>query len=109
MKKKKMDEHSLEEWLNEHSYQGWENYETWNVARWIDKDQELLGTVHDRGRENKEVADFADAIRDLILDMAPELEEASLYSELLFSALDEVNWFELAQAYLKEIEEMDKV
>ena len=98
--KKKMEE-------EEKGYQGWNNYETWNVALWIDNDQGLLENVHDMGRESIDRASFADAIKEFIGSMAPELE-ASMFSDLLNSAIAEVDWRELAEAYLKEIAEIDE-
>ena len=31
------------------SYNGWENYETWNVALWINNDQDLYDFAHECG------------------------------------------------------------
>jgi hypothetical protein len=31
------------------SYNGWENYETWNVALWINNHQSLYNTLHEAG------------------------------------------------------------
>jgi hypothetical protein len=31
------------------SYNGWENYETWNVALWINNDQRLYHIAHEAG------------------------------------------------------------
>lgn len=31
------------------SYNGWENYETWNVALWINNDQSLYEIAHECG------------------------------------------------------------
>ena len=31
------------------SYNGWENYETWNVALWINNDQSLYNIAHEAG------------------------------------------------------------
>ena len=92
----------------EEGYQGWNNYETWAVVQWIDNDQVLIEDIHDLGRESKDTVAFADAIKEFIESMAPELE-ASMFSDLLNSAIGEVDWYELALSYLKEIKEMDEV
>lgn len=87
-------------------YQGWSNYETWDVALWIDNDQGLFNCVHDLGRVHLRNYDFADAIKDLVESLAPELE-ASMFSDLLNAAISEVDWLELAEHYKKDIEEED--
>jgi hypothetical protein len=91
----------------EKGYNGWSNYVTWDVAQWIDNDQDLLEYVHKIGRENTDKVLFADAIKYTIEAMAPELE-ASVFSDLLNFAISEVDWYELAESYLKEIAEIDE-
>ncbi len=44
------------------SYNGWENYETWNVALWIQNDQGL----YDIASECDDYQDFVDSIEGLI-------------------------------------------
>ena len=44
------------------SYNGWENYETWNVALWINNDEGL----YDIARRCDDYQDFVDAIDGLI-------------------------------------------
>jgi 7-cyano-7-deazaguanine synthase in queuosine biosynthesis len=91
----------------EKGYQGWKNYETWDVALWIDNDQGFQELIFEMGRDAKDTSAFADSIKEFIEEMAPDLE-ASMFSDLLNAALGEVDWYELADSYLKEIAEMDK-
>jgi hypothetical protein len=44
------------------SYNGWENYETWNVALWINNDDGL----YDIARRCDDYQDFVDAVEGLI-------------------------------------------
>jgi hypothetical protein len=44
------------------SYNGWENYETWNVALWIQNDEGL----YDIARRCDDYQDFVDAVEGLI-------------------------------------------
>lgn len=44
------------------SYNGWENYETWNVALWINNDEGL----YDIARRCDDYQDFLDSIEGLI-------------------------------------------
>jgi hypothetical protein len=91
----------------EKGYQGWKNYETWDVALWIDNDQGLQEFIFERGIDAKDTSAFADSIKESIEGMAPELE-VSMFSDLLNAALGEVDWYELAESYLKQIAEQEE-
>ena len=43
-------------------YNGWENYETWNVALWINNDEGLYNIA----RRCDDYQDFVDAVEELI-------------------------------------------
>ncbi len=107
------------------TYNGWTNYETWNVALWLDNEQGSYNYWQDRasecydeaketpsanarltGREpfsTKERATFAlaDALKDEIEEGNP-LQDAGMYSDLLGAAISEVNWHEIAGHYLDD-------
>ena len=103
---------------NEEGYNGWSNYETWNVALWIDNDEGSYNYWWERSREilesdlsddfapreRKAVWLLADEIKATIEDMSPLASEASLYSDLLGAALSEVDWREIAEHYLEEVQ-----
>lgn len=42
------------------NYNGWRNYETWNVALWIDNDE----TLYSIAREVRDYAQFVDRMSD---------------------------------------------
>ena len=114
-------------------YQGYTNYETWAVALWIDNDQntqeevkELVKTTLDGveidnspSTDGLGIADFkhrrTTAVADALKDFVEELKENNidlreqiaweLFSDLLNSAIDNVNWFELARKYIDEQKE----
>lgn len=81
-------------------YNGWTNYETWNVALWIDNNgwdeevREMVGGL-DEYRAGK-------AIQEYIEEMNPLADEASMFSDMLSAALSEVNWQEIAEHYVEE-------
>ena len=103
---------------NEKNYNGWHNYETWDVKLWLDNDagsQELQREWAKQAREEKR--DFlkihpnwpvreptgilADIVKDFIEECAPELG-ASMFSDLLNAAIGEVDWYEIAEAILED-------
>lgn len=103
-------------------YNGWTNYETWAVGLWIDNDQATYNywreetTRHIRQAAKDEMVkrgiytaqesaryNLAQQLKDELSEAAPNLG-ASVYSDLLSSALEEVNWTELAESHISEIE-----
>lgn len=101
------------------SYNGWKNYETWNVSLWLDNDEGTYNEVREIMREVKAShedddddirtrgarGDLADRLKDYVNDL-PEVssvtETASMASDLLSAALSEVDWYEMAEHYLTE-------
>jgi len=108
--------------MNEESYQGWTNYETWCVVLWIDNEQPSYEYWRAMARRHKREAptsegvrsriwtaeqaarlNLADQLRGEVTDCAP-ISEATLYTDLLTAALEEVNWREIAENLLEEVE-----
>ncbi len=101
--------------MTEKSYNGWTNYETWLVAWWIDNEQ---GSYQDRCSAadeywtvNRDKVDrsvctriaLSDWIRDYVTDMIPDSVQGFI-SDLVNSALSEVDWNEIADNWLSETE-----
>ncbi len=112
------------------TYNGWTNYETWNVALWIDNEQ---GSYRQRCEMAQECWDQAEepsvnarltgrepfsryekarmalerALKSWIEDDAPDLG-ASLYSDLLGAALQEVDWREIAENFLEDVDKEEE-
>lgn len=94
---------------DEKGYNGWKNYETWNVALWINNDQGTQEMVLDAAREFKDNDhanyDLSHWLRDLIEEDNPLNDTATLYTDLLNAALSEVDWYELAESFFNDIKE----
>ena len=84
------------------TYNGWTNYETWCVKLWLDND----GWEYDRsmGRTSYDLTCY---LKDLILDIVPDLG-ASMFADLLGSAIDNVKFREIAEAILEGYEGEDE-
>ena len=90
------------------SYNGYENYETWNVSLWLDNDEGTYGYWADRAEEVLESNDMDkdDALYALAKEIEQEIEDwnpitiASTYSDLLVHALGMVEWAEVAQSFI---------
>lgn len=86
------------------SYNGWKNYETWNVNLWLDNDGSDQ-VIREMARDYRDNTNgLARAIQEMIEENMPELG-ASMFSDLLSAALSEVDWYEIAEHYIDDLEE----
>ncbi len=97
------------------SYNGYPNYETWNVALWLDNDESdqafWIAATQEIWDEAKPTSVFsrsesarlalANGLRETIEDQTPTLE--GIYSDLLGAALQEVIWSHIADNWLGEL------
>ena len=94
-------------------YNGWTNYETWLAALYLDDEyyseraQDLAREAIEQGHED------AEAVRKaMVRDLAQEMEDAheddrpetkGLYADLLTSAMNEINWREIAGHFAADL------
>ena len=110
--------------MEEKTYNGWTNYETWAVNLWIDNDQgsytywrEQAGSHYENvadceslheglwSRRSAARSKLAEQIKDEFEDASPLADQANVYSDLLTAALGEVDWREIADHLLSEVTE----
>ncbi len=106
----------------EKGYNGWSNYETWNVALWIGNDQ---GSYNESYRMAQSAWDEAEADRTFTrveratLDLAESFKvwiegenplgrDVSLFSDLLGAALSEVDWHEIAEHCIEDVDKAEE-
>ena len=91
-------------------YNGWNSYETWLTALWIDNEYssyqyrcELVEQVKEEHEDEDERENcLAANLKDWIEKQNPLIESVNLFSDLLNSALSEVDWQEIAENFLAE-------
>jgi len=108
----------------EGGYQGWKNYESWAVALWFDNEQSSQQMVQEWAQEAFAAAPgddsvskgyltvmemtkigLADRIKSYVEENNPLADESTMYSDLLGAAISEVDWQEVAEHYMEDLEE----
>lgn len=96
--------------MENREYNGWTNYETWCVNLHISCDEmmhdwlgvEASDSLNDEGVGNS--YKLAQKIKDHFEEAFADLELKGVFSDLLGSALSEVNWEEIAGTYVEVAE-----
>src|SRR5689334_20759718 len=101
---------------NDKTYNGWRNYETWNVKLWMDNDQSGYLYWNERTIEafqDAEADQTFSRLENATFRLADELkawhgenmpEVSGTYADLLGAALSEVDWHEIATSLLEDAE-----
>lgn len=94
--------------MNDKTYNGWTNYETWLVGLWLDNDE---GSHHEcRAIARRAASPFTagEAIKDFI-EECYDLPTTGLVADLVNSGLAQVDWREIGEHFApdegEEIEE----
>lgn len=114
--------------MTDQTYNGWTNYETWLVFTWLGSEEmhwvnccRLAQDYYDNTpadeiftREERAVLHLCVFLRDEYENAACDwLDEsgksASIWADLLNSALSEVNWHEIASHLIQNVDENDNV
>lgn len=77
---------------------GWSNRETWLACLWLSNDasgQALLTEARHIGTELYDQADWLE--QQLREQLDDEIDEACLWQDLLHTAFERVNWFEIIE------------
>ena len=108
-------------------YNGWTNYETWNVKLWMDNDQgsqeywaEQAQDAYDNTEpgegetlEDSAVSTLRESLKAQFEDQKDEILESaklssSMWADLLGAALSEVNWHEIASSLIEDVDKSEE-
>ena len=86
---------------NENSYNGWTNWETWNLNLWLANDEDLYRDMQRMLRRVHSVENLEDQLKGFCIEVFPEGTPDMSGAKDLFA----VNWTEIAEALWSEREE----
>lgn len=104
------------------TYNGWKNYETWNAKLWMDNDEGSYRYWCERADEaygNAEASQNFTREEQAALDLADQLEQEfdddaeengmlpklnGMYADLMNAALSEINWHEIAEHMIADVD-----
>jgi hypothetical protein len=108
-------------------YNGWTNYETWNVALWLNNEEGSYRhwtaeaqDCYDNAkadntftRDERATIDLTDALKDSLENDKNDMLEASgqtasMWADLVGAALSEVNWYEIAEHYIEKVDKEEE-
>ena len=103
--------------MTDRKYNGWTNYETWNVALWMGNDssdayQEIAQEIFNESetedcftKAERATLTLSDRLKEDFEDSSPAL--TGCYADLLSAALSEVDWYEIAEHYVCDCDTSD--
>lgn len=97
-------------------YNGWTNYNTWVIAMFLDGNygdyddkiyyREMALEYYDIAAEDRGAYELSKAIEESLEELASEITEtAGIFADLLTHAMGWVDWYQLAENILLDIEE----
>ena len=97
------------------TYNGWTNYETWAVNLWLDGDEylnEMAQNAYNEAeadqyftKEERATLDLADSLKDYLEELQEETcPVTGLFADLLNAAMSEIDYHDLAESYMSEVE-----
>lgn len=98
---------------SETGYNGWTNYETWNLALWFDNDQGLYSmrseAADDYAKSNDDKDDAAREMADWLKSQVEDeqilgvLPESGFLADMVNAALSEINYYEIAEHWIDDV------
>ena len=86
--------------MNTKEYNGWTNWETWNVLLWLDNEQSLYNAKELFIRRNEHKQNFDNMVKSFLMDIFPNGTEDMKSAK----EMKEVNYMEIAETWKEEYE-----
>ena len=109
--------------MGNNKYNGWTNWETWNFKLWIDNEEssynavlEIAERVADQHSYSTVHSNPPEPCNDCNYSLSQELEEyaedqrravkveTGFFADVCNSSIKEINFYEIAEAYLRDLE-----
>jgi hypothetical protein len=100
--------------MEDKTYNGWNNYETWVAKLWMDNDQSTQEAIEEMAQEELDSAegDKEEAAQSMATRLESMHDEAladivgvtGVFSDLLQHALGRVDWREIAENILADVD-----
>lgn len=93
--------------MNTKEYNGWTNYETWNVNLWLGDDEyfrQLAQEAGDLYQAEISLKEYSEELAEMTMPGIFDGSRSYFIGDMLSAALSEVNWIEIAEHYRDEIE-----
>ncbi len=103
------------------TYNGWTNYETWNLKLWLDNEEGWYNEMTDQagvfvedynGDKDRAASFMRTYLEEWVNENTPDLHwpedmgggkiEASMFNDLLGAAISEINYHEIAESYIDD-------
>ncbi|MEW6299700.1 MAG: hypothetical protein AB1671_18550 [Thermodesulfobacteriota bacterium] len=86
------------------AYNGWTNYETWTVHRWLtNENQDVANSVYALVQDAGSTVTLEEALKEYVVRYFIPTLDSDLAHDLLHAALEKVNWQELAERYWRDM------
>ena len=84
------------------NYDGFKNYETMAMYKWIHSDKVMNKYLFHMRYAYSDPEGLAAQLKPYVLDANPLADEPSVYSDILTTALNRIDWLAVAEEFIRE-------